>query len=142
MKVQDEHYKDRTAASFSRQAVMKTLDATLTIDSPGRVSISFPFNEIFTQQNGFIHAGIISTVLDSACGYAAYTLMSAKADVLTVEFKVNLLRPAKGSHFTASAHVVKAGRSISVVEATLHSAELGEQKPVATMTGTIMTIEK
>ncbi|MFK4754641.1 PaaI family thioesterase [Oceanobacter antarcticus] len=96
MEAQDTGYESKTLESFGRQAVMQTLDAELSIQGPGIVSIRFPFQSRFTQQNGYIHAGIVATILDSACGYAAFTLMPQGADVLTVEFKVNLLRPAKG----------------------------------------------
>lgn len=140
MKVQDKNYIRKTHDSFNRQAVMQTLKARLEIHEPGITSIRFPYNQAYTQQNGYIHAGIVTTILDSACGYAAYTLMPADADVLTVEFKVNLLRPARGDFFTASASVVKPGKTITVVDAKLHSPEYGENKPVATMTATIMSI--
>lgn len=142
MHAQDEKYRHKTLESFARQAVMQTLGAELNIQAPGVVSISFPFQAQYTQQNGYIHAGIVATILDSACGYAAFTLMPMGTDVLTVEFKVNLLRPAKGDSFTAAARVVRPGRTISVVEAILHNSEYGEQKPVATMTATIMTMAK
>lgn len=142
MQAQDPDYQARTHSSFNRQAVMKTLDARLHIQKPGKVSIHFPYKADFTQQNGYVHAGIVATVLDSACGYAAYTLMPANADVLTVEFKVNLLRPARGDRFTATASVVKAGRTLTVAEAALHSPEYGDHKPVATMTATIMTVTR
>ncbi len=140
MEAQDTDYESKTQESFGRQAVMQTLEAELSIQGPGIVSICFPFQSRFTQQNGYIHAGIVATILDSACGYAAFTLMPEGADVLTVEFKVNLLRPATGDHFAAKARVVKPGKTISVVEATLYSSEYGEGKPVATMTATIMTM--
>jgi len=140
LEAQDTGYESKTLESFGRQAVMQTLDAELSIQGPGIVSIRFPFQSRFTQQNGYIHAGIVATILDSACGYAAFTLMPQGADVLTVEFKVNLLRPAKGDHFAAKATVVKPGKTISVVEAALYSSEYGEGKPVATMTATIMTM--
>lgn len=96
MEAQDTGYESKALESFGRQAVMQTLEAELSIQGPGIVSIRFPFQSRFTQQNGYIHAGIVATILDSACGYAAFTLMPQGADVLTVEFKVNLLRPAGG----------------------------------------------
>lgn len=135
----DPNYEQKTRESFNRQSVMRTIGATLESMKPGGITIELPFNGQYTQQNDFMHAGIISTVLDSACGYAAFTLMPADADVLTVEFKVNLLRPAKGKLFTAKARVVKAGRSISVTEASLFSSDYGE-KEVATMSATMMAI--
>ncbi|MEX2473923.1 PaaI family thioesterase [Marinobacter sp.] len=142
MKAQNEQYLERTQKSFDRQAMMKTLGAELSVLAPGKVEIRFPYNPKFTQQNDYLHAGIVTTIMDSACGYAAFTLMPPDADVLTVEFKVNLLRPAKGEVFTSSAVVLKPGKTISVVEALLYSPEYGEQgdKPVASMTATIMTM--
>jgi uncharacterized protein (TIGR00369 family) len=140
VEAQDTGYESKTFESFGRQVVMQTLEAELSIQGAGIVSIRFPFQSQFTQQNGYIHAGIVATILDSACGYAAFTLMPQGADVLTVEFKVNLLRPAKGDNFVAKATVVKPGKTISVVEAALYSSEYGEEKPVATMTATIMTM--
>ena len=140
MDAQDVSYREKVKESFNRQVVMHTLGAELSIQGPGIVSIRFPFQPEYTQQNGYIHAGIATTVLDSACGYAAFTLMPPEADVLTVEFKVNLLRPAMGAHFTARARVIKPGRTLSVVDAALFSPAYDEDKPVATMTGTIMAI--
>ena len=141
MKVKDQNYKNKTIDSFSRQSVMKMLSAKLMIHEPGAISISFPFQAEYTQQNGYIHAGIVTTILDSACGYAAFTLMPPNLDVLTVEFKVNLLRPAKGEEFTAKGKVLKAGKVISVVEGIVYSSDYGEGKPVASMTATIMAID-
>lgn len=136
----DPNYKKKALRSFYLQSAMKSLQAELLVQGPGVVSIKFPYQSKYTQQNGYIHAGILSTILDSACGYAAYTLMPPDADVLTVEFKVNLLRPAKGEAFEAKGKVLKAGRTLSVVEGTIHSSEYSEEKPVASMTATIMTI--
>jgi uncharacterized protein (TIGR00369 family) len=98
----------RVRASFARQRVMRTLGAELAVIGPGRVEIELPFREDLTQQHGFIHAGIVSAIADSACGYAAFTLMPARAAVLTVEFKINLLAPAKGERLVARARAVRA----------------------------------
>src|SRR6478609_2782638 len=103
--------------SFARQAVMTTIGAELVSVAPGAVQISLPYRADLTQQNGYLHAGIVTTIADSACGYAAYSLMPAGAGVLSVEFKVNLLRPAHGESFVARAEVIKAGRTLSVVRA-------------------------
>jgi uncharacterized protein (TIGR00369 family) len=107
---------------------------------PGRVEISFPYDRSLTQQHGFIHAGIISTVLDSACGYSAFSLMPINTGVLTVEFKVNLLSPAKGERFKAIAEVKKPGKTISVATGEMYAVSGENCKLIATMTATLMTI--
>ena|SRR6187399_1265439 len=95
--VPDPDYEERVRASFARQAAMATIGAELTLVTPGIVEIETPFSAALTQQHGFLHAGVISTALDSACGYAAFSLMPEQASVLTIEFKVNLLAPAGAS---------------------------------------------
>ena len=140
IEVRDPNYKERVSASFHRQQVMSTLGVTLESVEPGSVVLAFPYNVALTQQHGFIHAGIVSTVLDSACGYAAFSLMPADASVLSIEFKVNLLAPAKGESFRAVAEVLKPGRTISVVQAELFARDGESEKRVAQMTGTMMTI--
>src|SRR5690242_20106898 len=102
---------DRIAASFQRQQVMATLGATLVAVTPGEVEIAMAYDPAFTQQHGFLHAGVIATVLDSACGYAAFTLMPEDAGVLSIEFKTNLLKPARGQRFRFVGHVLKPGRT-------------------------------
>src|SRR5262247_914393 len=99
--------------SFARQSIMSLIDARLTRVEPGRIEITLPFRGDLTQQHGYLHAGIITTIADSACGYAALSLMPSDSEVLTVEFKVNLLRPAKGVSFVARSGVIKAGRTLS-----------------------------
>ena len=100
-----------------------------------------PYEAAFTQQHGFIHAGIMATVLDSACGYAAFSLMPADAAVLTVEFKTNLLAPAKGDRFLFRAHVVKPGRTLTVCDGQAFAIENGaDERLVATMNGTLMAL--
>ena len=126
--------------SFARQRVMETLGATLRRIEPGLIEIEIPFREEFTQQHGFVHAGIVATVADSACGFAAFSLMPPDAGVLAVEFKVNLLSPAVGDALVARGRVRRAGRTISVCEADVFAIRDGEEKPIATMIGTIMTI--
>ena len=101
--------------SFAAQRVMALLDASMTGLEPGLVEISLPYRDDLTQHNGFLHAGIVTTILDSACGYAALTLMPEEANVLSVEFKVNLLSPAMGDSFTARGRVVRSGRNLKVV---------------------------
>jgi uncharacterized protein (TIGR00369 family) len=100
-----------------------------------------PYEAAFTQQPGFIHAGIMATVLDSACGYAAFSLMPTDAAVLTVEFKTNLLAPAKGERFLFRAHVVKPGRTLTVCDGQAFALEnLADERLVATMNGTLMAL--
>jgi uncharacterized protein (TIGR00369 family) len=106
----DSQFAERVRASFGRQQVMATLGAKLTHVAPGEIDVWTPFNCAFTQQHGFMHAGIVATMADSACGYAAYSLMPAENAVLTVEFKINLLAPAHGEAFVARGRVLRAGK--------------------------------
>jgi uncharacterized protein (TIGR00369 family) len=120
--------------SFARQTLMSTIGAEMTRVAPGEVTIELPFRDGLAQQNGFLHAGVVTAIADSACGYAAQTLMPAGKDVLTVEFKLNLLAPAVGDRFIAVATVVRAGRTLTVVRADVHAGG----KLVATMLGTMI----
>ena len=120
--------------SFARQSLMSTIGAELTRVAPGEVIIELPFRDGLAQQNGFLHAGVIAAIADSACGYAAQTLMPAGKDVLTVEFKLNLLAPAAGDRFIAIATVLRAGRTLTVVRADVHAGG----KLLATMLGTMI----
>ena len=142
MKPVDDLFEQRTRDSFARQPAMHTLGATLHSVVPGAVVIAMPHHASLTQQHGFVHAGMLATALDSACGYAAFTLMPAEAAVLTIEFKINLLAPARGPLFRFEGLVLKPGRTITVVEgrATEHAADGSESKLVASMTATIMTV--
>jgi uncharacterized protein (TIGR00369 family) len=134
-------FAQRVRESFDRQAVMATLGAQLAAVEPGRVVITMRHQPELTQQHGFLHAGIVSTALDSACGYAAFSLMPADAAVLTIEFKVNLLAPARGPDFRFEAEVTKAGRTISVVDGSAWQTDAnGQPQRVATMTATVMTV--
>src|SRR5438876_12036745 len=110
----DLNFESKVRSSFSMQKVMQTIGACLTKVLPGEVEIQLPFHTDLTQQNNFLHAGIITTILDSACGYAAYSLMEANTDVLTIEFKINLLSPAAGELFIARGLVTKPGKNITV----------------------------
>ena len=137
----EEGFALRVRDSFARQAVMATLGAQLESVDPGRVVITMQHRPELTQQHGFLHAGIVSTALDSACGYAAFSLMPADAAVLTIEFKVNLLAPARGPGFRFEAEVTKAGRTISVVDGSAWQTDAnGQLQRVATMTATVMTV--
>ncbi len=129
--------------SFAKQTVMSLIGGELTRVEPGIVEITLPYRSDLTQQHGYIHAGIITTIADSACGYAAYTLMPPNSDVLAVEFKVNLMRPAKGETFVARAEVIKSGRTLTVVRADVHALTGSDQRElVAIMQGTMMCLQR
>ncbi len=129
--------------SFAKQTVMALIGGELTRIEPGVIEITLPYRTDLTQQHGYVHAGIITTIADSACGYAAYTLMPPGSDVLAVEFKVNLLRPAKGETFVARAEVVKSGRTLTVVRADVHALSQGDQRElIAIMQGTMMRLQR
>lgn len=127
--------------SFGQQTIMDLIGAELTCVEPGVIEITLPYRADLTQQHGYIHAGVITTIADSACGYAAYTLMPPGSDVLAVEFKVNLMRPAKGETFVARAEVVKSGRTLTVVRADVHALTGDQRELVAIMQGTMMRLQ-
>lgn len=137
----DGDYEERVRESFARQEVMRTIGATLTSVTPGIVEIEMEYSPSLTQQHGYLHAGMISTALDSACGYAAYSLMPEDAAVLTIEFKVNLLSPGKGDRFLFRGSVTKPGRTIIVADGQAYAFD-GDKNPklLATMTATIMVV--
>ena len=129
--------------SFAKQMIMGLIGASLTRVEPGVVEITLPYRPDLTQQHGYVHAGIVTTIADSACGYAAYSLMPPESDVLAVEFKVNLLRPAKGELFVARAEVIKPGKTLTVVRADVVTTSGAEDRSlVATMQGTMMRLPK
>ena len=136
----DPDYVQRVRASFERQAAMRTLGASLAAVRPGQVEITLPWSEPLTQQHGFLHAGMVSTALDSACGYAGFSLMPANAAVLTIEFKINLLAPAKGETFRMVGNVIKPGRTVTVCEGQAYAIEDGHEKLIATMGCTLMAV--
>ncbi|HJV96184.1 MAG TPA: PaaI family thioesterase [Albitalea sp.] len=138
----DPDFARRVRDSFERQAAMRTLGATLDLVEPGHVVIGMGHRDELTQQHGFIHAGMLAAALDSACGYAAFSLMPVGAAVLTIEFKINLLAPARGPHFRLDGRVTKAGRTISVVDgrAMQTAADGSDEQLIATMTATVMSV--
>ena len=136
----DPDYAERVRASFARQGAMKTIGATLVAVEPGRVVIELPWAQELTQQHGFLHAGMVAAAMDTACGYAGFSLMPADAAVLTIEYKINLLAPAKGQRFRMEADVVKPGRTISVVEGIAYAIDEGREKLIATMNATLMAV--
>lgn len=137
---QDPAFAQRVRASFARQAAMATIGAALAEVDAGRVVIALPWQQGLTQQHGFLHAGMVATALDSACGYAASTLMPADAGVLTIEYKINLLAPAQGQTFRMEGLVVKPGRTITVTEGRAYALHDGREKLIATMGATLMAI--
>ena len=129
--------------SFSQQTAMTTIGAQLITVEPGVVEIMIPYRADLTQQHGYLHGGLITTIADTACGYAAYTLMPEDSEVLSVEFKVNLLRPAKGKSFVATAEVIKSGRTLTVARADVVSVDEAEKRElIATMQATIICLRK
>ena len=132
--------EQRVRESFSWQNVINTLNGKIAHISPGELHIEAPFDERFTQQDGFLHAGIVTTLVDSACGYAAYTLMPENSRVLSVEFKVNFLNPAQGERFRAEGRVIKSGKTISVCEGRFFAIQDGQEKLTAMMQATMICI--
>jgi uncharacterized protein (TIGR00369 family) len=135
-------FADEIKQSFAKQTIMGLIGAELMRVEPGIVEITLPYRADLAQQHGYLHAGIVTTIADSACGYAAYSLMPPNSEVLSVEFKVNLLRPAKGETFTATAEVVKAGKTLTVVRADVFGIEGERRELVATMLGTMICLSR
>lgn len=142
-KARSENFSERVEKSFAAQTAMQTLGIRLDKVLPGNVTLKMPFADILTQQHGFIHAGIITTAMDSACGYAAFSLMDDESEVLTVEFKTNLLAPAAGEHFLFDGSVVKSGRALTVCEGKAFALSADkDDRLVATMSATMMAVRK
>ena len=135
------NFAEEIRQSFAKQTMMGLIGATLTRVEPGLVEITLPYRTDLAQQHGYLHAGVVTTIADTACGYAAYSLMPRDSEVLSVEFKVNLLRPAKGETFLASAEVVKSGKTLTVVRADVFGLDQTEQRTlIATMLGTMICL--
>ncbi len=135
-------FADEIKESFAKQTIMGLIGAELTRVEPGLIEIRLPYRADLAQQHGYLHAGIVTTIADSACGYAAYSLMPPNSEVLSVEFKVNLLRPAKGETFSAVAEVVKSGKTLTVVRADVFGIEQEQPCLVATMLGTMICLSR
>jgi uncharacterized protein (TIGR00369 family) len=133
-------WRAAATSTFDLQPAMRTLGISILRLEPGEVDLAMPYSQAFTQQHGFVHAGIITAGLDNACGIAAFTLMPADTGILTVEFKTNSLAPAKGERFLFRARVLKPGRTLTVCEAQAFAAHDGADNLVATMTGTLMAL--
>lgn len=137
----DPLFEARVRESFAKQKFMATLGATLARVAAGEVTIALPVRESLTQQHGSVHAGALASVLDSAAGYAALSLMPAGAGVVSVEFKLNLLEPAVGERIEARARVVRSGRTLSACAAEAWAIDaLGNEKLVALLQGTMMCL--
>src|SRR5215208_4428452 len=126
-------FEARVRSSFARQRMMETIGASIISVSPGEVEIELPYSEAFTQQNLYLHAGVITAIVDSACGYAALSLMPEDSDVLTVEYKVNFVSPAKGERMIARGRGTKPGRTLAVCAGDVFALIDGKEKLVATM---------
>lgn len=137
----DPNFERRVRDSFSKQGLMETLDASLTRVSPGAVEIALAPSPAVSQQHGFVHAGAVASIADSAAGYSALSLMPPGAGVLTTEFKINLLAPATGDRIVARGRVVKAGRTLTLAQTEVLAQQNGQEKLVALLTATLMTIE-
>ncbi len=137
----DPAFRTRIQASFDRQGLMKTLGASILHIEPGAVEIALAPTPAVSQQHGFVHAGAVAAIADSAAGYAALSLMAPGAGVLTTEFKINLVAPAAGERLVARGRVIKAGRTLTLAQTEVVSETAGEEKLVALLTATMMTIE-
>ena len=130
----------RIRDNFARQAVMGMMGVSILRIAPGEVDLQLPYRADLCQQNGFLHAGVVTAVVDSACGYAALSMMPDGADVLSVEFKVNLLAPAKGTLFEARGRVIKSGRTITVCSGELWAHDGEKRTCVSVMQATMMAM--
>jgi uncharacterized protein (TIGR00369 family) len=136
----DSEYASRVQQSFARQGLMRHLGAQLVEVAPGRAEIHVPYRPELTQQHAYFHAGVSAAIADTACGYAAHSLMPADASVLTVEFKLNLLAPAAGNHLIARARVVRSGRTLKICAGDVYVRKDGAEVHCATMLATIMCL--
>jgi uncharacterized protein (TIGR00369 family) len=141
-KAVDTDFEARIRASFGRQKVMETIGARLERITPGEVRIALPFRQALTQQHGYLHAGILGIIVDSACGYAAYTLMPADSEVLSVEYKINFLAPARGQLFVAVGRVLKPGRTLTVCAGEVQAHTDGSPKRIVAMQSTMICVPK
>jgi uncharacterized protein (TIGR00369 family) len=137
----DDAWEQRVRESFGRQGAMRLIGASIASLAPGRCTIALPFRPELAQQHGYFHAGISSAVADSAGGYAALTLFPANSEVLTVEFKINLLAPALGDTLVAEAGVVRSGRTLTVCGVDVHVERNGSRFPCALMQQTLIRID-
>ena len=140
LRSRDPDFEARVRGSFARQRFMATLGATLERVAPGEITIAFTHRAELTQQHGFLHAGVMTSVADSACGYAALSLMEPGAGVLSVEFKVNMLAPAVGERFLATGRVVRSGRTLTVCAGEVTAERDGQTVAILLMQATMMAV--
>jgi len=138
----DNKFAEKVRESFARQPVMAFIGAELLKIEAGEVDIGLPYRNDLTQQNGFLHAGITAAIIDSACGYAAFSLMPAGSDVLTAEFKINLLSPALGDYYLAEGRILKAGKTLTVARGDVFAVREDEKKLIATLLSTIVCVRQ
>jgi|SRR5687767_10913110 len=132
----DPGFAARCRQSFARQKAMALIGARLSVVEPGYVEVALPFREDLTQQKGYVHGGILGMIADTACGYSAFSLMPAGCSLVTVEYKMNILTPGRGS-LVAKGQVVKPGRTLTIARAEVYA---DDGKHVATMLQTLMTL--
>src|SRR5689334_7036420 len=140
MQPRNPSFAEEIKQSFAKQTIMGLIGAQLSRVDPGVIEITLPYRADLAQLRGYLHAGIVTTIADSACGYAAYSLMPPNSEVLSVEFIVNLLRPAKGETFSAVAEVVKSGKTLTVVRADVFAIDADRRDLIATMLGTMICL--
>lgn len=138
----DTNFEDRVCSSFDQQQFMKKIGVQLVKVEPGIVVLELDFDMTLTQQHGYVHAGVITTMADNSCGYAAYSLMPANSEVLTVEFKVNFLAPAIGKKFEATGRVIKPGRTLTICSAEVFAREKKQNRLICMMQATMMCVLK
>lgn len=136
----DPNYEQRVRDNFAQGGFLRAAGAEITAISPGWVEVMTPYSQRLTQQDGYLHAGVVTALVDTACGYAAYTLMPAGSRVLSVEFKINLLAPAEGDRFLAMGRVVKPGRTLTVCQGELFAQQGEEERLVAAMQATMICL--
>ena len=134
------NYEEQIKLGFARQNVMNAIGARLRKVAPGEVEIELNFREDLTQQHGYVHAGIITIIADSACGFAAYSLMQENSEVLTVEYKVNFMAPARGEKFVAIGRVIKSGRTLTVCAGEVIAIDGEARKTIAIIQATMMSL--
>ncbi|WP_298816898.1 PaaI family thioesterase [Chloroflexus sp.] len=133
-------WEQRVRSSFARQGLMRSLHAVIDHIRPGELSITMPADPAFSQQHGYVHGGAIASILDSACGYAALSLMPADREVLTVEFKINFLSPARGSRFIATGRVIRTGRAVTVCTGEAIALDGDRRATIALMQATMFAV--
>ena len=136
----DPGYEPRVRASFARQPFMTLLGAEITGLGPGTCAVTLPYRPELTQQHGFLHAGVVATLADNACGFASYTAAAADQSILTVEYKLNLVSPGVGAALAARGRIVKPGRRLVIAQADVYALKDGREKLVATSLSTLMLL--